>query len=203
MLAAAQATSLTGSREVIIAIVGGTMLTLALTRPRLRWVERLTDEGSKSRLNAERALTCLSLVMLGYALITVDAALHKQLDSGTNGLLRGAVVFLVIYGWLVHFEPFVREWRLNGNLAACLLYSFVFSAMGVLGLLLAEAAETSSLPANTAKLSFYILTMLVCGWLSYRVIPAIDRGADRATDWLTERLKGEIPSERADEPDGG
>ena len=44
-------------REVIVAIVGGTMLTLALTRPRLGWIEELTKDSDRARLWAERALT--------------------------------------------------------------------------------------------------------------------------------------------------
>src|ERR1700682_4733113 len=41
-------------RDVIVAIVGGTMLTLALTRPRLRGVEQLTEDSERGRRWADR-----------------------------------------------------------------------------------------------------------------------------------------------------
>ena len=104
-------------RDVVVAIVGGTLLTLALTRPRLRWMERLTDQSKSQRLWAERGLTLLAFVMGGYAAASLLMVLHKQLGPQVNSLMFGAAVFLMIYAWLVHFEPFIAEWRLCGGCA--------------------------------------------------------------------------------------
>jgi len=110
-------------RSVIVAIVGGTMLTLALTRPRLRWVERLTEDAESHRLWAERALTLFGLAMAGYAFTALFLVLHKQLGAEVDTMLRGAAYFLIVYAWLVHFEPFVAEWRLGGGLGAGIFYT--------------------------------------------------------------------------------
>jgi hypothetical protein len=75
-------------RSVVVAIVGGTMLTLALTRPRLRWVERLTEDSESHRLWAERALTIFAFAMAGYAWTALFLVLHKQLDSEIDAILR-------------------------------------------------------------------------------------------------------------------
>ncbi len=199
MAVASSTSAVLNGREVIVAIVGGTMLTVALTRPRLRWVERLTEESPSSRVWAERALTCFSLVMVGYALITLDAALHRQLDSGSNALLRGAVIFLIIYAWLVHLEPFVREWRLRGGAGACFLYTFVAGAMGLIGVLLAEIAVSRSLPSDTLELSLWSGAFLVAGWVAYRLAPAFDGALNRICD----RLFTSISSTKAPREENG
>ncbi|MGN6373661.1 MAG: hypothetical protein ACTHM1_11860 [Solirubrobacteraceae bacterium] len=40
--------------------------------------------------------------------------LHKQLGAQASAMLKDSALFFIVYGWLVHFEPFVAEWRLNG-----------------------------------------------------------------------------------------
>jgi len=106
---------------VILAIVGGTMLTVALTRPRLKWVERLTQGSESQRRWAERGLTALAFVMGGYAWATLFLTLQRQLDGQAAALLKGAGLFLILYAWLIHFEPFANEWRLRGGLGAVVL----------------------------------------------------------------------------------
>jgi len=88
---------------VILAIVGGTMLTVALTRPRLKWVERLTQGSESQRRWAERGLTALAFVMGGYAWATLFLTLQRQLDGQAAALLKGAGLFLILYAWLIHF----------------------------------------------------------------------------------------------------
>jgi hypothetical protein len=119
--AAMHATNTGFSSDVVDTIIGGTMLTLALTRPRLRWVEELTDSHRSRRRWAERALTGFSFAMGGYAGTAVWIALYGRLGAETNALLEGAACFLAIYAGLVHFEPFVTEWDMAKGLGAVVL----------------------------------------------------------------------------------
>jgi hypothetical protein len=71
-------------RSVVVAIVGGTMLTLALTRPRLRWVERMTEE----RVSVERSSVKPNIAgewKRGkselWVILATCAALNKRADS--------------------------------------------------------------------------------------------------------------------------
>ena len=54
---------LSSGSNVVVAIIGGTLLGLALTRPRFRWIERLDDS---SRQYAEVVTTIVAFVMGGY-----------------------------------------------------------------------------------------------------------------------------------------
>ncbi|HEV3035219.1 MAG TPA: hypothetical protein VGX72_10545 [Solirubrobacteraceae bacterium] len=160
------------AREVVVAIVGGTMLTLALTRPRLAWMEQLTKNSDPARLWAERALTGFLLVMGGYAAVTLLVALHKQLGAEADALLDGAGIFLFIYAWLVHFEPFVREWRLRGGAGAAILYSgFVFAAV-IVGGLLTEVALRRSFSWVEPRLALAAALTVAVTWGLYRRVPA-------------------------------
>lgn len=120
-------------RDVIIAIVGGTLLALALSRPRLRWLEQLTERSSSQRLWAERALTGFFFAMGGYAWASLFMVLHKQLNEEVRAMLTGASIFIVAYAALVHFEPFVSEWRSGGGLGAVALYVCIAGAAVLLG----------------------------------------------------------------------
>jgi hypothetical protein len=156
---AAQVSSSVNGREVILAVVGGTMLTLALTRPRLAWIEQLTEESSSARVWAERGLTFFLLVMAGYAGVSLLEALHKQLGPESDALLEGAAVFLFAYGWLVHFEPFAREWQLRGASSAVVLYTCVVGAAVLIGMLLNELALRSTV--SLWELVLLVLATLV------------------------------------------
>ncbi len=138
--------------------------------------------------------------MVGYALITLYAALHKRLDPESSALLKGAVLFLIVYGWLVHLEPFVREWRLRGGIGACGLYSGVAGAMGLLGGLLAEVALDHSLPGDTLKLLSWMAALFGVGWISYRLMLSAERDLDRFVDWLYTRIR---PAAAASEATAG
>jgi hypothetical protein len=163
-------------RSVVVAIVGGTMLTLALTRPRLRWVERLTKDSERRRLRAERALTIFAFAMSGYAWTALFLVLHKQLGSEVDAMLRGAVFFLIAYAWLVHFEPFVAEWRLGGGLGAAVLYTGVATSAVAVGLIIAELLLTSSVTYSLVLLS---LGSTGASWLFYKLLPSFDSFTDR------------------------
>lgn len=90
-------------RDVVVAIIGGTLLGLALTRPRFGWVERLDDS---SRHYVEVVTTVVAYVMGGYAYGALYIVLHRQLGGDIDKLLRGAGLFFGLYAACVHFEPF-------------------------------------------------------------------------------------------------
>ena len=74
-------------RDVVVAIIGGTLLALALTRPKLDWVEKLEDS---SRSTVEALITVVAFAMGGYAYGCLYIVLHRQLGGDINKLLRGA-----------------------------------------------------------------------------------------------------------------
>jgi hypothetical protein len=166
-------------RSVVVAIVGGTMLTLALTRPRLRWVERLTEDAESHRLWAERALTLFALAMAGYAFTALFLVLHKQLGSEVDTMLRGAAYFLIVYAWLVHFEPFVAEWRLGGGLGAGIFYTGIAFLAVVVGVLIATALLVPSLTSADIRLVLISVTVAGASWLFYKLLPRFDSFMDR------------------------
>jgi len=174
-------------REVVIAIVGGTMLTLALTRPRLTWMERLTKDSDSARKWAERALTLFSLVMAGYAATTLLDVLHKQLGAETDSLLEGAGMFLAVYAWLVHFEPFVREWRLRGGAGATILYTAVLSAAVLMGGLLTEVALQPSFSLLYPEVIVLAVMLIALGWVGYRLAPDFRTPLDDLLDKVAQR----------------
>src|ERR1700677_4479222 len=97
---ATTSTASAGGREVVVAIVGGTMLALSLSRPRLWWTEAPTDGSVLTRRWAklaltlsERALTLFLLVMAAYAACTLAEVLNKQLGREFVDLLHGAGAF--------------------------------------------------------------------------------------------------------------
>jgi CBS domain containing-hemolysin-like protein len=165
-------------RSVVVAIVGGTMLTLALTRPRLRWVERLTEDSESHRLWAERALTLFALAMAGYAFAALFLVLHKQLGSEVDTMLRGAAYFLIAYAWLVHFEPFVAEWRLGGGLGTGVLYTGLAFLAIVVGVLIAKALLTPSLTSADLRLILISTAITVSSWLFYKFLPRFNSFTD-------------------------
>lgn len=155
------------------------MLTLALTRPRLRWVDLLTASSESGRLWAERALTVFAFAMAGYAWTSLFLVLHKQLEPRIDTMLRGAAYFMIVYAWLVHFEPFVAEWRLKGWKGAILFYTCVAAFAVSIGVVIAEAMLFSSL--TFANLRFLCITggLTGAGWLAYVLMPRLEAFLDR------------------------
>jgi hypothetical protein len=174
-----------GGQDIVLAIVGGTLLTLAFTKPRLRWVERLTRDSSTSRLWIERGMTILVFGVGGYAWATLFLTLHGQLDHKSAALVRGAAYLLITYAWLTHFEPFVDEQpTVTSVCAAAFAYtgSAIFAAcIGIAG---AEAVRTSSLTSGIGIMKFAALAALGCFALSW-LTPRLDLLLDRAIDRLT------------------
>jgi hypothetical protein len=177
--AAAVTRSSLNGREVIVAIIGGTMVTLTLTRPRLRWMEQWARGDRSRRLWTERVLTGFSLVMGSYAAATVWIALYGQFGAEINALLIVAALFLLVYAGLVHFEPFVNEWDLCGGFAAFLLYlAFCLLAL-ITGAAIAEFAISSSLSAVTIAYLAGASAFAALTCLCYRFWRTIDIAVDR------------------------
>lgn len=166
-------------RDVVVAIVGGTMLTLALTRPRLRWVEQLTEDSESKRIWAERALTFFAFAMGGYAWTSLFIVLHKQLGSEIDTVLRGAGYFMLVYGLLVHFEPFVTEWRLGGWLGAIVLYAGVTIFAASTGMAIADILLSSSFSLVSVSLLSITATIAGVCWLIYKLMPRLEAWMNR------------------------
>jgi hypothetical protein len=180
MLAATRATvSVLNGRDVIVGIAGGTMLSLALTRPQLRWVERLTEDSMTARLWAERALTFFSFVMAGYAATAVLLVLHKQLNAESDALLDGAAWFLMIYAWLVHLEPFSKEWNLSGGICTSILYTGFASSALIVGFSVASLVLTSSVDGGILQLLAKTAGITAFGWLLCRFGPDLMAATQR------------------------
>lgn len=129
----------------MVAIIGGTLLGLSLTRPSPRWVQRV---DSSTRLMVEIATTIAAFVMGGYAFGSLLVVLHGQLGVDVNKLLYAAAVFLSLYALYVHYEPFFDEGSRLRWAAAGLLYLDVAvgSAMG--GVVLVEYMLTDSVQSS-------------------------------------------------------
>jgi hypothetical protein len=157
-------------RDVVVAIIGGTLLGLALTRPRFRWVQRL-DESS--RWSVEVATTVVAFAMAGYAYGALYVVLHRQLGSDVHNLLRGAGFFFVTYALFVHFEPFSegRNWRERASAIFLYLTLAITSAFG--GVVLVEYTLTEAVHAGTTLIEVTVLMVLACGlyWFARRSRP--------------------------------
>jgi hypothetical protein len=116
-------------RDVVVAIIGGTLLALALTRPKLDWVEKLEDS---SRSTAEVLITVVAFAMSGYAYGSLYIVLHRQLGGDINKLLRGAGAFFLIYALSVHFEPFSKGhgWQELGSAIVLYITVAIASILG-------------------------------------------------------------------------
>jgi hypothetical protein len=166
-------------RDVVVAIIGGTMLTIALTRPRLRWVEQLTEGSESDRLWAERALTIFAFAMGGYAWASLYLTLHRQLGHEVDTVLKGAAGFIVIYAWLVHFEPFVAQWRLGGWQGSAYLYTGVAAFAASIGVVIADVLHSSSFTLDDLRFLSITGALAGAGWLAYRLIPRMEALLDR------------------------
>lgn len=138
---------------MVVAIIGGTLLGLALTRPRFGWVQRLEES---SRRSAETATTIVAFVMGGYAYGALYVILHRQLGSDIDKLLRGSGIFFTIYAGCVHFEPFSET---EGSLergVAIFLYSVVAAGAITLGAAFVEYTLNGSISLILIKAALVV-----------------------------------------------
>ncbi len=146
------------------------MLTLVLTRPRLRWLEQLTEGSTSHRLWAERALTIFSFVMGGYAWMSLFLVLHKQLGAEVSAMLKGAAAFIVLYAGLVHFEPFLAEWRSGKGGGAALLYVCIAGAAVLLGAEIAILVLEPSFTHTDLEMTVLVIVFACLGPVLYRTV---------------------------------
>jgi hypothetical protein len=146
--------------DVVVAIIGGTVLGLALTRPRLAWLERLDED---SRRFAEIVMTVFAFVIGGYAYGSLYLVLHRQLGGDIDKLLRGAGVIFGIYAAFVHFEPFSHGegWREIGS--AMLLYLAVAVAAVLGGVVCVEYTLTGSVESWPILIEAILVVVGACG----------------------------------------
>ncbi len=121
--------------DVVVAIIGGTLLGLALTRPKFGWVQRLEDS---SRSTVEALITVVAFVMGGYAYGSLYIVLHRHLEADIDKLLRGAGAFFAIYALCVHFEPFSGGHGWQERASAIVLYITVAIASILGGVVFVE-----------------------------------------------------------------
>jgi hypothetical protein len=199
---ATTSTASAGGREVVVAIVGGTMLALSLSRPRLWWTEApiggsvSTRRWAKRALTlSERALTLFLLVMAAYAACTLAEVLNKQLGREFVDLLHGAGAFLFLYAWLVHFGPFVREWRLRGVVGAAVLYTCVMYSALVVGLILTGAVLKVPVLTGDLRLAVTAILFSTMGWVFYWLArPTPANGSEAKPDLSTETQADSTPA---------
>ena len=111
--------------------------------------------------------------MGGYAAASLLMVLHKQLGPQVNSLMFGAAVFLMIYAWLVHFEPFIAEWRLSGGYRAGVLYTGIAALATIIG---AAIAETLLFGINTNRILLLATGVVFAAgcWAIYRFLPRLE-----------------------------
>jgi hypothetical protein len=149
-------------RDVVVAIIGGTLLGLALTRPRLGWAQRLEESY---RWSVEVVTTIVAFVMGGYAYGALFVVLHRQLGGDIDKLLRTAAVLIGVYAALVHFEPFAdgHDWRERGSAIFLYLTIAITSVFG--GVVLVEYTLTKAVHAGTTLIA--VAALMVVAWGFY------------------------------------
>jgi hypothetical protein len=180
--------------DVVVAIIGGTLLGLALTRPRFAWIDRLDDSW---RQYVEVITTIVAFVMGGYAYGSLYIILHRHLQGDIDKLLRGAGFFFGLYAACVHFEPFSKGhgWRELGS-AIALYISVAIAAIlgGVVSVEYSLSHSVSGWP-TLIKATLLLLAALILYFLVRRRKPG---DTDTATfgDTSAEPLpasSGEVP----------
>jgi hypothetical protein len=146
--------------EVVIAIIGGTLLALALTRPKLDWVEKLEDS---SRSTAQVLITIVAFAMGGYAYGSLYIVLHRQLGGDIDKLLRGAGAFFLIYALSVHFEPFSGGHGWTERASLIVLYVAVAIAAILGGVVFVEYTLSHSVSGwpTLIEATFFLLAATV------------------------------------------
>lgn len=150
----------------MVAIIGGTLLALSLTRPSPRW---LRGVDSSTRVVVEITVTIAAFVMGGYAYGSLFVVLHGQLGAGVNKLLYAAAVFLLLYALYVHYEPFFDDGSRLRCAVAGLLYLDVAVASAIGGVVLVEymlanSVQNSPLLLISAGIIAPLLVLYLLAW---------------------------------------
>jgi hypothetical protein len=182
------AASKLGSEEIVLTIVGGTMLGLALTRPRLRWVDGLTETSPGIGVWVERSLTMLAFGIGGYAWVTLFITLRGDLEPGAARLIRIAAYILIAYAAVTHFEPSTSG-RTRSLIAACFAYvGWAFFAAGV-GAASALSVRVDSISAGWPILRLMSEAAVGC-FVVWWLVPGLEAAARRTADRIFENHPG-------------
>jgi len=134
MLALAGTAPVKGS-DVVVAFVGGTLLAAAITRPRVAWKRGLKPPMAR---RLEAGITAFAFFVGGYATATLLEVLTHHVDKPARLALKGAAALLVLYGLLVHHEPFTPaggdgagRWKLLARWSPFVLVVIGFSSLGL------------------------------------------------------------------------
>ncbi len=174
--------------EVVVAIIGGTMLALALTHPGLSWLRQATRGYRTRRLLAERATTGFFFVMGGYAAWAVWISLYKEVSPETDHLLRGASYFLLAYALIAHFEPFADGVNRYGWLVMLILYvPFALSA-AALGAVIADFSLISAVPLELASITLTLSATTGLMWCVCAFESQLRSGLGRWRDSIPETI---------------
>jgi hypothetical protein len=161
-----------GGRELILAIIGGTMLTLALTRPKLEWLELLTTGSRAWKAAGQRGLSILAFIIGGYAYASLFLTLQKQVSPESATLIRGAALILFAYAWMTHFEPFLPNWKWRGEVIGAIVFYTACVYVAVMAGILAAALTATHESLTLGELGFMGTQLLIvlAGWSMSRLL---------------------------------
>lgn len=93
--------------DIVVAIVGGVLLVLVLTRPDVKWPRVIRDRTGLEGV-AEAGLTTFSFIVGGFAYKTLFAVVaSSRIDSSAQAALWISAGIILVYALLIHHEPFV------------------------------------------------------------------------------------------------
>jgi hypothetical protein len=89
---------------------------------------------------------------------------------------------LIIYALVVHFEPFVKEWRLRGGPAAIAIYVGWAVVTAGVGVMSAEIVRTSSVTIGDIRILGMAAAVAFACLILYLVIPHLEAMIDGAPE---------------------
>lgn len=129
--------------DIVVAIVGGVLLLLVLSRPALTWPKRLADSAVRS---LEAALTALAFVIGGFVFAVLFRVVEYEAIAAPAGhVLICAAVIIAVYGLLINHVPFVTEDGATWQAVCC----YLFFALG--GVLLGIASAGAALDGVSSE----------------------------------------------------
>jgi signal peptidase I len=160
--------------DIVVAIVGGVLLIMVMTRPRVKWPPIV---GDRYEWIPEVGLSISAFFVGGFALDVLVAVLrYDSIDAVAKKALVIAAVVITAYGLLVHHEPYIEEGELR-------LKSYLLSAAGaaVAGAVFGEFV--------TGNLPFWRFAAL----LAIALACAIGGALNVAHDYASGRASGDDP----------
>ena len=156
--------------DVVVAIVGGVLLIIVLARPTIKWPWQPSERAFWS---AEVGLTALAFFVGGFVFKVLFTVLsYSNLDAAARASLWCAVGIVIIYGALVHHEPFVEHgtfyWKLYGTCAGAAAFA---------GVIVGDIAV-----GGTDLVGWILLILAVSVALFVMLAPLLRTAGDEAAD---------------------